>query len=153
MNNLEKVTESENGNPIQRLDRTIPRMTKTIHVISVGSVAHGNMIHDVLLELMDFRLSVVTDYSRLWAIPKQEPIDIVVLHNTFSSSELEDFCRLIRRRWPHAGIVLVHRGESFLEDALYDDCVVPNVAPEVLLSTIQRLKGRWQGWRSGDVEL
>jgi hypothetical protein len=78
---------------------------------------------------------------------------MVVLHDTFSSSELEDSCRFIRRRWPYAGILVVHRGEGFLDDALYDDRVVPNVAPEVLLSTIQRLTGSWQGWRSGDVEL
>lgn len=153
MNSLDKVTPSANGNTIQSLDRSILRATKTIHVLSVGSLAHGDMIHEVLLEIPDFRLSVATDYSRVWAISKQEPIDVVVLHNTFSSSELEDFCRLIRRRWPHAGIVLVHRGENFLEDNLYDDRVVPNAAPEVLLSTIQRLKGRWQGRRSEDVEL
>ncbi len=153
MNSLGKVTNSVHENAIASLDPTILRTKKTIHVLSVGSVAHGDMIHDVLLQLRGFRLSVVTDYPGLGVIPTHEPIDVVVLHNTFPFSELEDFCRLIRRRWPHAGIVLVHRGESFLEDALYDDRVVPNVAPEVLLSTIQRLKGRWQGWRSGDVEL
>lgn len=152
MNSLGKVTESSNANTSQNLDRTILRMIKTIHVLSVGPLAHGDMIHDVLLEIPDFRLSVATDYPGLWAIRKQELIDVVILHDTFSASEIEDFCHLIRRRWPHAGIVFVHRGESFLEEALYDDRVVPNVAPEVLLSTIQRLKGRWKGWGSEDVE-
>jgi hypothetical protein len=153
MNSLGKVTSDVHETAVGGLDRRVLRMPKTIHVLSLGPMAHGNVIHDVLLELPDFRLFIATDYLGLWAIPKQEPIHVVVLHNTFSSSELEDSCRLIRRRWPHAGILLVHRGESLLEDALYDDRVVPNVAPEVLLSTIQRLKGRWQGWRSGDVEL
>lgn len=152
MSSLGKVTNDVHENAIGSLDRRVLRMPKTIHVLSVGSVAHGNMIHDVLLELPNFRLFIAIDYPGLWAIPSKEPIHVVVLHNTFSSSELEDCCRFIRQRWPHAGILLVHRGESSLEDVLYDDRVVPNVAPEILLSTIQRLKGRSQGWRSGDVE-
>lgn len=152
MNSLGKVTNDVYVNAVESLARTALRMPKAIHVLSVGPVAHGNMVYDLLLELPDFRLSIATDYSGLWAIPSQQSIDVVVLHNTFSSSELEDSCRFIRRRWPHAGILLVHWGESFLEDALYDDRVVPDVAPEVLLSTIQRLKGRWQGRRSADVE-
>ena len=153
MNSLGKVTndvdESANGSA----GRTVLRMQMAIHVLSVGPVAHGNMVHDVLLELPNFRLSIARDYSGLWAIPKQELIHVAILHNTFSSSELEDLCRFIRRRWPHAGILMIHRGEGFLDDTLYDDRVVPNADPEVLLSAIQRLNGRWQGWRSGDVEL
>ena len=137
MSSLERVPNDVHENAIGNLDREVLRMPKTIHVLFVGPVAHGNMIHDVLLELPDFRLFIATDYPGLWAIPREEPIHVVVLHNTFSSSELEDSCRFIRRRCPHAGILLVHRGESSLEDALYDDCVVPNVAPDILLSTIQ----------------
>ena len=152
MNNVGKVTNCLDERAVEDLDRKVLRMPKAIHVLYVGPVAHGNMVHDVLLELPNFRFSIAMDYQGLWAIPSQQPIDVVVLHNSFSSSELEDSCRFIRRRWPYAGILLIHRGESLLEDALYDDRVVPNVAAEVLLSTIQRLNGRWQGWRSGDVE-
>lgn len=152
MSNLGKVANDMEENALQILNQTILRMPRAIHVLSVGPVALGNMVHDVLLELPHFRLSIATDYARLWAIPKHERIDVVILHNTFSSSEVEDSCRFIRRRWPHARILLLHWDESFLEDALYDDRLVPNVDPEVLLSTIQRLNGRWEAWRSGDVE-
>jgi len=152
MNILSKVTNDDYQNAIGSLDRTVLRMPKAIHVLCVGPMSLGNIVHDALLELPHFRLSVATDYPGLWAIPRQEPIDVVILHNTFSSSEIEDSCRFIRRRWPHARILLLHRGESFLEDALYDERAAPNVDPEVLLSTIQRLIGKWEAWRSGDVE-
>jgi hypothetical protein len=148
-----KGTNGIEESPIGSPDRTVLQMAKTIHVLFVGPLAHGNMVHDVLLEIPSFHLAIATDYQELWAISQQEPIDVILLHNSFSSSELEDSCRFIRQRWPHAGILLIHRGESFLEDALYDDRVVPNVAAEILRSKIQQLNGRRQRWRSEDVEL
>jgi hypothetical protein len=97
MNSLGKVTNhvDESANGIA--GRTVLHMPKTIYVLSVGPVAHGNMVHNALLELPSFRLLIAGDYSGLWAIPKQEPIHVAILHNTFSSSELEDSCRFIRR--------------------------------------------------------
>jgi hypothetical protein len=89
----------------------------------------------------------------LWAIPKQESIQVVILHNTLSPFELEDASRFIRRRWPHARILILRRGVGFLDDALYDEHVVPTAAPEVLLAAIERLAGGWQGRRSRDAEL
>jgi len=77
----------------------------------------------------------------------------VILHNTLSSFELEDASRFIRRRWPHARILVLHSGEGFLEDALYDERVALTVAPGVLLAAIERLAGGWQGQRSQDAEL
>ncbi len=153
MNSLRKVVKSDNGNAIASLDRRDVLRIKTIHVLSVGPVDRGNFVHDALLELANFRLSIATDYSRLWAIPKHERIHAVVIHCTFSLSELKDSCRLIRRRWPHAGILVVHQGEGFLDDALYDDRVAPTVAPEVLLTTIERLTEEEDWRRFGNAEL
>jgi hypothetical protein len=118
-------------------------MEKTIHVLSVGSVDRGCMVHDTLLKGPKFRLSIATDYRALWAIPKQEPIQVVILHNTLSAIDLEDSCRFIRRRWPDAWILLIRTGEGSLDDALYDDRVLPAVAQEVLLSAIERHAGMW----------
>ena len=129
------------------------QMAKAIHVLSVGAVDCGSLVHDALLGGPRFRLSITTDYRELWVIPKQESIQVVILHDGLSSIELEDASRFIRRWWPHARILVVCNGEGFLDDALYDVRVVSNVGREVLLATIERLIGGWHEWRSRDVEL
>jgi hypothetical protein len=126
-------------------------MTAAIHVLSVGSVDEGSVVHDTLLDGSNFRLTIATDYRKLWGMPTQESIHVAILHNTLSSFELEAACQLIRRRWPRARILVVSSGESILEDALYDDRVAPTAAPAVLLTTIERLTGGWHEWRPGNV--
>ena len=138
---------------IGSLDGKDVQRPKAIHVLSVDPVDFGCMVHDALLDEPDSRFSIAPDYRELWAIPKQESIHMVILHNTLSSFELEDASQFIRRCWPHARILVLRGSEGFLEDALYDDCVAPNVAPEILFLTIERLIGGLQEWRSGDVEL
>jgi hypothetical protein len=109
------------------------------------------VVHDTLLDGASFHLTIAIDYRELWGMPTQESIHVAILHNTLSSFELEAAGRLIRRRWPLARILVVSSGESFLEDALYDDRVAPTAAPEVLLTTIEQLLGGWHEWRHGDV--
>jgi hypothetical protein len=120
-------------------------MAKTIHIVSVGPVECGSMVHDALLDRISFRLSIATDYRKLWEVPAQEIIHVAVLHNTLSSFELEAACRLIRQRWPYAKILLVAKEESFLDDGLYDDRA-PTAARDVLQNTIERLTGGWHDW-------
>lgn len=141
MNSLHEVVKSDDGNAVARLTHRDTQSEKVIHVLSLGPVGRGNLVHDALFELPSFRLSIVRNYPELWMIPKQESVHIVILHNTFSAPELEDASRFIRRRWPQARILLVRAGPDLLDDALYDDRVAPTVAPEVLLKTIQRLMG------------
>jgi hypothetical protein len=129
------------------------QVRKAIHVLSVGAMDYGCMVHDALLSGPRFRLSVATDYRELWMIPNQESLQVVILHDTLSSSELEYASRLIRRRWPRVRILVVCNGEGFLDDALYDVRVVSNVSREVLQTTIERLIGGWHEWRSRDAEL
>lgn len=140
MNRLCDVAVCSNENAIrtEALDLLHVRMASTIHVLSVGPVDCGSMVHDALLDRASFRLSIATDYRKLWSMPTQESIHVAILHNTFSSFELEAACRLIRQRWPHAKILLVSRAESSLDDGLYDDRA-STAAPEVLLTTIARL--------------
>ena len=125
---------------------------RSIHVLSVGPMDLGDMVHDALLEVPNFHLSIAGDYRGLWMIPKQDSIDLVVLHNVFSLSELEDSSRFVRRRWPHARILFVHGKNELLDDVLYDERVDPNVTSENLSSTIQRLTGRQREREAGDVE-
>ena len=147
MNRLCDVNPGSNESAIRTepLDRAHIRMSKTIHVISVGPVDCGSMVHDALLGGTSFHLSIATDYRKLWEMSAQESIHMAVLHDTLSSFELEAVCRLIRQRWPYAKILLVARGESLLDDGLYDDRA-PTAAPDVLLTTIERLTGVWDDW-------
>jgi hypothetical protein len=128
-------------------------MTSPIRVLSVGSVDRGSMVHDALLEGPGFLLSIATDYSGLRAMPEPEDFQVAILHNTLDSFELDDACRLIRHQWPHARILVIRAGEDFLEDALYDDRVIPTVAREVLLMSIDQLTARWHEGRTRDERL
>jgi len=143
------VEENAIGSMIHRESQA----RKAIHVLSVGAIDCGCLVHDALVNGPRFRLSIATDNRELWMIPNQESIHVVVLHNTLSSYELEYASRFIRRRWPHARILVVCDGEGFLDDALYDVRVVSNVSREVLLATIELLIGGWHEWRSRDAEL
>jgi hypothetical protein len=138
--------------PIERKAQSDLQVQRSLHVLSVGPTGLGDMVHDALLEVPTFHLSIANDYRGLWMIPKQDPIDLVILHNVFTLSELEDSSRFVRRRWPHARILLVHGKNELLDDALYDERVDPNVTSENLSSTIQRLTGRLHEREAGDVD-
>ncbi len=148
MNSLGKVTKHLDGNAPTHLTLR----AKNIHVLSVGPVDHCFMVHDALLEVPNSRLSIAADYRELWLVPKQQAVHLVILHNTLSSFELEESCRLIRQQWPHAKILVVRRGEGFLDDGLYDERVRPTVTAEGLLTTIERLSGEQDEWRFGNAE-
>jgi hypothetical protein len=109
------------------------------HVVIVGSMESGNVVRCALLGEPRLTISIVTNYRELWTIPKQETIHLVVLNVTLSTYELDASCRLIRQRWPRAKILVVHQGEGFLEDALYDDRVTLRDTAEVLRGRIVRL--------------
>jgi hypothetical protein len=153
MNRLCDVSKVVKESAIGSMNRRAPQMPKAIHVLSVGAAVCGSVVHDALLNGPRFSLYIATDYRELWAIPKHETIQVVILHNTLSSFELDDASRFIRQRWPHARILVVRNGEGFLDDALYDVRVVSNVDREVLRATFERLIGDWHEWRSRDAEL
>jgi len=113
----------------------------TIHVLSVGPVERGCLVHDAILRQVHTRLSITPDYRRLWMLPKQESFHVAVLHNTLSQSELEETSQLIRRQWPHARILVIRYGEGFLDDALYDERLTPAAPVDTLHAAINRLAG------------
>ena len=139
MNSIRQVVKSSDGSAIVNLDQRDGRRAETIHILCVGPVDRSYMVHDVLLGVPNSQLSIVTNYRELWVFPKQEAFRLVILHNTLALFELDEVCRFIRQQWPHARILVVRRGGGFLDDELYDDRVIPTVAPEVLLTTIERL--------------
>jgi hypothetical protein len=138
--------ESAGVGPNQRDIRT----SKNIRVLSVGSIDRGSMVHDALLEGREFQLSIAMDIIGLRSILEHEEFQLAILHNTLATRELEDACRFIRRQWPHSKILVVRAGQDFLEDALYDERVIPDVAREVLLATIEVLTATRHEGRSGN---
>jgi hypothetical protein len=67
-----------------------------------------------------------------------EDCEVAVLHPTLSHGELSEVAHFVRRRWPAAKIVIIRAEEWWIEDALYDDRVVPGSIPELLLATVVR---------------
>ena len=128
------------------------QIDETIHILCVGPVDHSYMVHDVLLEVSNSQLSIVTDYREMWILPEQEVIHAVIIHNTLSLFELEEACRYIRQKWPRARILVVRSEASSLDDELYDDRVIPGVPPHVLLDTMERLTRGLFVRRSENVE-
>jgi hypothetical protein len=129
--------------------RNLPSRNR-IHILSVGSLDHGNLVYDALIGRSDFRLSIATDYPELWAMPKQEVIDVAILHDSLSLIGLDDACRFIRRHWPLARILVLRNGQDFLEDALFDSCMEPNTDPIMLLAVIEQLEGERRYRRFGN---
>lgn len=142
-----------NANKFAAVGRRHTQMAVAIHVLSVGRMDRGSLVHDALLNGRSFHLAIATDYRELWGMPTQESIQVAIVHNTLSAFETEAACRLIRRRWPHASILAVHQGEGFLDNSLYDVRVAPTVAPEVLLTIIGRLTETRDERRFGIAEL
>lgn len=109
------------------------------HVLIVGPMESGSLVRSALLGEPNLRISIVTDCRELWTIPNQEIIHLFILNKTLSTIELEASSRLIRQRWPRAKVLVVHQGEWFLEDALYDDRVTVGDTQDALRDRIGRL--------------
>jgi hypothetical protein len=153
MNRLCNVTDGVNKEATGSLNRKPPRIPEALHVLSVGPMDCGSMVHDALLDEPNWCLTIATDSQALWVIPEEESIQVAILDNTLSEFELEDASLFIRQRWPLAKILLIRSGGGSLDCALYDDCVAPITAPEFLLSTIERLAAGWYAWRSRNAAL
>jgi hypothetical protein len=109
-----------------------------IHLLSVRRVEPGTLIRDALLDVPDFTVSFARDYRELW-ISKQEPVNLVLIHNSLCSFELEEAARLARGRWPKAKILIIRSGEVHLEDPLYDHRLPPPVTPKTLINAVSKL--------------
>ncbi len=151
MNRLCNVTKGVDEQAMGSLNHRYLGIPKAIHVLSVGPMDCGSMVHDALLGGPNWRLTIATDSRELWAIPEQASIQVAILDNTLSEFVLEDASLFIRERWPLAKILLIGTGEGSLDCALYDDRVAPTAAPEILPSTIERLAVGWHEWRFRNV--
>jgi hypothetical protein len=111
------------------------------HVLFVGAPGSSNMAHHWFLKQRGFVLAVVQGYRDLYQIDMHDGCEIAVLHQTLSEKELIEASHFVRRRWPLARILIVRPEQWWIEDALYDDRVVPGADPETLLAAVERLAG------------
>lgn len=125
----------------------IPTSEK-VHLLSIGSVDLWYALHDALTEERNSRTSVagacrevwmIPDYRDLWVIPRQQIFHAAILHNTLSSLEVDEACRFIRRQWPSAKILVIRACVDFLDDALYEDRIMPGASSDALLQSVDRL--------------
>jgi len=116
-------------------------MKTILNVLSIGSLDSCNMVRDVLLQRNNCRLSVVTSLWDMYAIPKQNNLDIAILHHTLSQLEVRNASEYIRRRWPAAKILIISAAMNVPDDPLYDEWAHPDQSPGMLLATIEQLTG------------
>ena len=113
-------------------------MKTSSHILFIGSSDPSNMGYDRLLEARGYVLTSAQGYLDLCQNEMREDCEVAVLHPTLSHGELTEVAHFIRRRWPAAKIVIIRSEEWWIEDALYDDRVLPGVIPELLLATVDR---------------
>ena len=111
------------------------------HVLSIGSAAISNMTYEKYLQERGHALAVISGYRDLFHTEMNDGCEVAVLHQSLSHDELVEVAHFIRRQWPTARILIVRPEEWWIDDALYDDRVVPGVNPELLLSAVERLVG------------
>jgi hypothetical protein len=110
-------------------------------VLFIGKAGPLNPNHYSVLEERGYVLAVVPAYYELYKTETYDSCEIAVLLPTLSEAELMEAAHLVRRRWPAARILIVRTEEWWIDDALYDDRVIPSANPELLLSAVERLAG------------
>ena len=114
-------------------------MNSVVLVLSIGSAELSKVTYERCLQERGHALAVANGYKDLFQTEMNEGCEVAVLHQTLSQEELIEAAHLIRRRWPSARIIIVRREEWWIDDALYDDRVVPDANPELLLALVERL--------------
>lgn len=140
MNNTGTLTSTFDWNAIPVADPAIGTKAGQSHVIFVGRSNLGKLF-DAQNFNTNHSLSFAADYRELWAMPSADSPRLVVLFDSLHSFELEASCRLIRRRWPNARILMLRARMDTIDKSLYDVRLPANVASQVLLVTVRRLAG------------
>ena len=108
---------------------------ESIHIVCVGKCRPQHFIYNEILDIPGFTVSTVLDYRELSTAVLDMPA-IVLTHDSRGAIEMEDTCRFVRRKWPISRILVIHDGEDFLEDALYDDRVGSDIVGKDLMIRI-----------------
>src|SRR5512146_2290300 len=140
MNNVSEITSALDWNAIGIADPEVSTKTGQSNVIFVGRSNYSRLF-DAQLSNTNFRLSFAADYRELWAMPPVHSPRLAVLCDTLHSFELEASCRLIRRRWPNARILILRARMDTVDKSLYDARLPANVASQILIAAVRRLAG------------
>jgi hypothetical protein len=114
-------------------------MDDMVHVLAVGPIANLDPTYDKYFAERGFVLAIAAGYRDLLQTSEDRRCEVAVLQEALSQDELLEVAHFIRRRWPEAGIVIIRQEEWWLEDAIYDERVMPGAAAELMLSAVERL--------------
>jgi hypothetical protein len=114
-------------------------MKSVVHVLSICSVAPSDVSCDECFELRGFALAFADGHRDLLQTVLDDECEVAVFQEALSQKELLQVAHFIRSRWPAARILIIRQEQWWLDDALYDDRVVPDANPELLLSAAKRL--------------
>jgi hypothetical protein len=109
------------------------------HVLFIGVSGPLDPAPDSSLEEHGYVLGVVPVCWDLYKSETLEHCDVAVFLSTLSEPEFVEAAHFIRRRWPLARILIVRSEEWWIDDALYDERVIPAANPFSLLLAIERL--------------
>lgn len=119
-------------------------MSRRLKVLSVGSEILAKLVRETLLPCHRSCHSVAENYWQLCslALKEAEEVSLAILEVAGSARELRQRAELIRRRWPHAQILLIGDSVDDLDDPLYDARVPCETEPPDLRVVIEILLRR-----------
>ena len=141
MNNATEITRSSSCDLVQIDDLESEVTSGPPHLIVVGRSKYGTIFDSLLSDGAQLRLLSAADYRELWAIPHNVLARLTILYDTLHLFELEASCRLIRRRWPAARILVIRSKIEYLEKSLFDLRLPSNVPASALLTSIREYSG------------
>jgi hypothetical protein len=115
------------------------RVTEELHILAVGPAPPGLTIRDCLRDRLRCRVSNADSLRQLWIVPRTDSVDLAILNEALSPSDFEDASRFIRRQWPAARILILRTDSDSLDDALYDERVLPTATADIFIDVISRL--------------
>ena len=115
-------------------------MKPSIRVLSVGleqflDSGYGSLLLGGACEIA--RVMNRAEFDTMQA--GSDNYDVAVLGDTLSKEKLIEMAHLIRRRWPQAYIVAVSGKPLDIDNALYDDRILPGYGAKVLVAEVLRL--------------
>lgn len=117
-------------------------MLTTLHVLTIGAIESNNSVRDMLQSRTKCRLFAATNVWDLSAVLTSGDIDVAILHDNLPAGELRSSAHYIRHHWTSARILLISSHTDILDDALYDERLVPGLRAETVLTTIEQLAAR-----------
>jgi hypothetical protein len=128
-------------------------MKPSVRILSVGLQQSLDMAYGALLVGRPCEITRVLHRGDLDTMHASEDYDVAVIGEALSKKKLIETARLIRRRWRQANIVIVSAKPLDIEDALYDDRILPGYSAKVLVAEVLRLMDAYRRQRAGTVSV